>query len=147
MILMMPYSCKQLQSQKKDSYDIQIDFRLGYKYFSMYLNKDGNGYIIKGKGSYYTEPLQIQSSDTSRMFKIDSINKFIQNLDQIKSHPLISNMLGDGVPRTEIYYEQKRIYDAYNLDESFWSLFRPIIEQLPKGYNPFRISDDPWSNS
>ncbi|HEV8283905.1 MAG TPA: hypothetical protein VGQ09_06330 [Chitinophagaceae bacterium] len=135
-------SCKQNVTSEKE-YNFQANIRLGYKYYSINVNEEGKAQVIKGKGSFYTEPLKIESSDSSKIFKIDSLRVFFENVDKIKRSPLIDSNRTDA-PRVEMYYQHKKIYDAYKWNENFWDLFRPIMEQLPKGYSPFRASDNPF---
>lgn len=137
------FSCKGKGNDIK-SYNFQADIRLGNKFYSIYLNEDGEGYVIKGSGSYYTDTLKIKSSDTSNVFKIDSVKVFFENLNKIKAHPIVGVNRVDA-PRVEIYYNHQKVYDAYKWDETFWKLFRPIMEQIPRGFNPFRANDKPFS--
>jgi hypothetical protein len=138
------FSCKEKDSDIKP-YNVQADIRLGNKFYSIYLNDDGEGYVIKGDGSYYTDTLKVQSSDTSNVFKIDSVKVFFENLNRIKAHPIIGVNRVDA-PRVEIYYDHQKVYDAYKWDATFWNLFRPIMYQIPKGFNPFRADDKPFED-
>ena len=126
-----------------NSYNARADIRFGSKFYSILLNEIGEGYVIKGNSSYYTESFNIESSDTSSFFKIDSAKSFFKELNKIKDAPVISDKR-IGSPRVEIYYDDKKIYDACKWDESFWDIFRPIMEQLPKNYNPFLIDEKPF---
>lgn len=135
-------SCKE-GSVRSDRYDVRSDIRLGSKFYSLYTSKDGKAYAVKGTGSYYTEPLKVKTSDTSEVFKIDSANVFYHHLNRIKESPIIGANRLDA-PRVEIYYNEKKIYDAYKWDETFWDLFKPIMRQIPKGFNPFRADDQPF---
>lgn len=138
------FSCK-AQTNNKVQYDVRSDIRLSTKFYSIYLNKEGQACVIKGNGSYYTDTLIIVTSDTSNVFKIDSVNLFFEKLNKIKANPIIGeNRLH--APRVEIYYDHQKVYDAYRWDETFWGLFRPIMEQIPKGFNPFRESDKPFTD-
>ena len=136
------FSCKE-DSFRKDTYNVRSDIRLGSKFYSFYISKDGKAFVIKGTGSYYTEPLKVETSDTSEVFKLDSVNVFYNHLNRIKENPIIGVNRSD-VPRVEIYYNKEKIYDAYKWDETFWDLFKPIMEQIPKGYNPFQVDDQPF---
>jgi len=140
--LVLLFACQQRNSPEK-VYDVEADIRRGYKFYSIHLNEDGEGYIIKGNCSYYQEPFKISSSDTSPVFKLDSSVVFFQNLNRIKNHPIFGLSRTDAA-RTEIYYNYQKVYDSYSWDETFWDLFRPIMEQLPKGFDPFRESDRPF---
>jgi hypothetical protein len=42
--------------------------------------------------------------------------------------------------RAEVYFNHQKIYDGYAWDETFWDLFRPIMKQIPEGYDPFRAN-------
>jgi hypothetical protein len=63
-----------------------------------------------------------------------------KTLEAMKQKPFIDTSYSDGV-RVEIYYENQKIYDAHNWNENFWSLVRPIMTKIPKGYNPFDIKN------
>jgi hypothetical protein len=134
--------CKEKKNEK-NLYSVRTDIRLGSKFYSIYFNEIGDAYAIKGNCSYYTEPLKVESSDTSSLFKLDSVKPFFVKLDAIKINPIIGGNR-EGAPRVEIYYGNKKIYDACKWDEPFWDLFRPIMEQIPKGFNPFLSDDKPF---
>jgi hypothetical protein len=136
------FACKEKDKDEK-LYNVQTDIRLGSKFYSIYLNEEGKAYVIKGNGSYYTDTLKILSADTSNVFKLDSIKLFFENLNRIKANPIIGPNRVDA-PRVEIYYDNQKIYDDYKWDEVLWDLFKPIMEQIPQGFNPFRVSDNPF---
>lgn len=136
------YSCKE-KTGNKELYNVRTDIRFGTKFYSIFINEQGQAYVIKGVDSYYRDTLKIESSDTSKIFKLDSAKVFFDSLNKIKVHPIVGAFYDDA-PRVEIYYDHQKIYDAYSWDETFWVLFRPIMEQIPKGYNPFRVSDYPF---
>ena len=138
--------CKEKNNNNQKPYDVRSDIRLGNKFYSIFLNESGEGYVIKGKGSYYTDTLKIESSDTSNVFKFDSAKEFFEVLNRIKTNPIFKNNRAGTAPRAEIYYNQQKVYDAYTWDETFWDLFRPIIEQIPKGFNPFLTDDKPFED-
>ncbi len=135
-------SCKGIK-RNVNSYDSRTDIRMGSKFYSICLNETGEGYVIKGNCSYFTEPFIIESSDTSRFIKLDSANSFFKELNRIKVAPIIKD-IRMGAPRVEIYYDNKKIYDAYKWDEEFWDIFRSIMEQLPENYNPFLVDKNPF---
>ncbi|MGK2862486.1 MAG: hypothetical protein ACSLE0_11160 [Chitinophagaceae bacterium] len=136
-------SCKERYHNNR-SYCVRTDIRFGSRFCSIFINEDGTAYAIKGRGSHYTEPLKIISSDTSNIFKLDSIKLYLENLNKIKDEPVIGGYRNDA-HRAEIYCNQKKVYDAYNWDEEFWKLIKPIMEQIPKGFNPFRDeSENPF---
>ena len=137
--LLISISCKQNLSSQK-AYTFKTNIRLGNHYYSIYFNREGEGYVVKGKASYYTEPLKIESSDSSEVFKIDSARVLFDKLDKLKEKP-IHGITRLGTARAEIYYNGKQIYDAYVWDETFWSIFRPIMEQFPKEFNPFLLDN------
>lgn len=133
--VLLSTSCKE-KVKDESSYIVRSDIRFGPKFYSIYANVEGEAFVIKGQGSDYTEPLQIQYSDTSEVFKLDSIASFIEKLRSIKKNPVFGARRLDAA-RVEIYYDGKKVYDAYKWDEKFWDLFRPIVEQIPNEYNPF----------
>ena len=124
-------------------YPIQANFRFGHKFYSLNLNKAGEAYVIKGIGTSYIEPLQYKFGDTSQTFKLDSVSTFLKKIELLRSHPL-SDLSSFDAPRVEIFYDKQKIYDATRWDHQFWDMFRPLMQQLPKGYNPFRLDDKPW---
>ncbi|HEY9256447.1 hypothetical protein [Chitinophaga sp.] len=129
---------------RQETYDIHADVRLGERFYSIFLDKDGYGYVAKGTGSYYTSPLTIDSSVNSNMFKVDSIKGLISILDQLTIDSTIKKKPMGTIPRVEIYYKNVKVYDAYRWDQSVWNGLRPIISQLPHGFNPFLASDNPF---
>ena len=139
----MSSSCKDTVSNEQQ-YPARIDVRLGFKYYSVFLSKENKAYVIKGKGSFYTDSLIVKSSDTSHIFKLDSVRLVLESFDQIKSSPITRTNRTGTAQRIEIYYEHKKIYDGYAWDEVFWNLYRPIMKQLPKGFDPFRVDDKPF---
>jgi len=138
-------SCK-AKVHDAELYNVRTDIRLGNKFYSIYVNEEGSAYVVKGAGSYYTDTLKIKSSDTSEVFKLDSISLFFETLNKIKANPIFRANRTSTAPRAEMYYDHQKIYDAYAWDETFWDLFRPIMEQIPKGFNPFRVNDKPFEN-
>lgn len=46
--------------------------------------------------------------------------------------------------RIETYYDGKKVYDAYGFNRKRMLLFRPIMAELPKGFNPFLTDDHPF---
>ena len=132
--------------EKKDlskAYDIQFNVRYGTRFYSIFANEDGMAVAIKGKGSYHTDPFKIDVSDTSQIFRIDSIKLFLKAIDTFKTKPVVGKEKPHS-PRVEIFNHQTKIYDAYNWNENFWDLFRPIMKQIPSGFNQFLASDNPW---
>jgi len=135
-------SCKQRKGEE-NQYDVRSDIRFGSKFYSLHLSESGKAYVVKGVGSPHTEELKVVSSDTSNVFNLDSAKVFYNYLNNMKENPIIgTNRLG--APRVEIYYNKKKIYDAYKWDETFWDLFRPLMLQIPKGFNPFLAEDQPF---
>ena len=117
------FSCK--AQTNKEQYNVRTDIRLSTKFYSIYMNEEGEAYI--------------------NVFKIDSVKIFFENLNKSKANTIIGVKRADA-PRVEIYYDHQKIYDAYRWDETFWNLFRPIMEEIPKGFSPFRESDKPFAN-
>ena len=129
-------ACKE-KVDDKSLYNVQADIRLGSKFYSIYINELGNAYVIKGNGTYYTETLKVESSDTSKTFKLDSAKKFFKTLNEVKANPIKKGNRAGTAQRAEVFWNHQKIYDSYAWDETFWDLFRPIMEQLPKCFNPF----------
>jgi len=119
----------------------RVDVRLGRKFYSIYINKEGNGYGVRGTGSYFTEPLVVEKSDTSNFFRLDSATIFFDNIEKYKHVPFVGAKVQDA-PRVEIFYLQTKIYDGYRWGVELWNLVRPIIHQLPKEYNPFLANNE-----
>ena len=136
-------ACKH-KSKSTNPYDTRIDFRFGKKFYSMHLCKQGMAYMVKGKGTNYTEPFAIMSSDTSKVFKIDSLQATYKLLDKLKAKPRIDTAGTTDAPRIEIYYDDKKIYDSFEWSGGIWDLFRPMIDKLPQGYNPFSGGEHPF---
>jgi transglutaminase-like putative cysteine protease len=125
-------------------YNVRVDVRFGSKFYSVIINNDGNAYAIKGRGSNYIENFKIITSDTSRLFKLAHIDVFYRNLNKIRTKPFITSSSVTDSPRAEIYYSGKKIYDANEEGTIFWDTFRPIMQQLPKEYNPFLLDGHPF---
>lgn len=123
--------------------DARLDIRLGNKFYSILLNKEGKSYVIKGSGTNYRDSLVISISDTSQGFIIDSVDVFFSKLDRLRSLKPTSVYHLDA-PRIEIYYPTDKVFDTYQWDENFWDLVRPIMTQLPAGFNPFRLDEQPF---
>jgi hypothetical protein len=120
----------------KNTYDITMHIRQGFNYYSIFLNKDGNGYLKKGKGSYYDESLKYDSVEDSSMFKVDSIKAFLNNIDKLREQPIIAEKRLDAA-RVEIYYQNRKVYDSYSWDSIFWDIVNPIKSEIPDKFNPF----------
>jgi hypothetical protein len=134
------FSC----NYSKPSYDARMDVRFSGKFFSIFFNQYGKAYVVKGIDVDGSGVLKPSHSDTSIVFNSDSIKYSYKALSLIKSKPVIAfKSIGDS-PRIEIYHNKKKIYDANTWDESFLTVFRPIMKELPKGYNPFNISEKPF---
>ena len=129
---------------KRDNYPIRVDIRYGYKFFSLRANALGEAYVIKGKGSYFTELLKIANSDTSLIFKLDSIESFSKEIAHLRNNPNIREHVNTDSPRGEIYYENYKILDEAQTSGKFIDVFRPIITQLPSGFNPFLLDEHPF---
>ena len=143
LLLIMFFSCKEEKTNNEHLYIVRSDIRFGSRFYSINISEDGTAYAVKGSGSNYTESLNILSSDTSNAFKLDSAKSFFEKLNRIKDNPIIEASQFDA-PRVEIYYDQKKVYDTYKWDEKFWDLFKPIMEQIPSGFNPFRADEKPF---
>jgi hypothetical protein len=132
------------KSSPTNPYNARIEFRFGTKFYSMYLCKWGTAYVVKGKGTNYTSPFAIISSDTSKVFKIDSLNVAYNFFDKLKTKPIIDTSGTTDAPRIEIYYEDKKVYDSFKWNSEIWDLFRPMLTKLPQGYNPFLGGEHPF---
>lgn len=136
-------SCTDGDGKNELLYNVRTDFRQGSRFYSICISESGKAYAIKGDGSFYTEPLKILKSDTSENFKLDSAKQFYESLDKIRKEPITgSNYMG--APRVEVYYDGKKFYDTYRWNEAFWDLFRPIMHQIPNGFNPFLPTEKPF---
>jgi hypothetical protein len=140
--LLLLISCV-IHAPDEKVYEARNDIRFGKRFFSILVRENGTAYVIKGIGSNYMDSLQIESADTSQIFKLDSSAVYFDRLKKLQSNPVFKSNLSGGA-RAEIYYHQQKICDSYHWGESFWDLFRPIMEQLPKGFSPFRVSEKPF---
>jgi hypothetical protein len=125
-------------------YNIRVDIRFGYKFYSIFIDNNSRAYVIRGNGSGYLENFKIITSDTSHRFKLSHINLFYRDVDKLKAKPRIMNSSVTDSPRVEIYYEGKKIYDGQESGTMFWEMFKPVMLQLPKGYNPLLLDDHPF---
>lgn len=85
--------CKEGASKDK-TYQVRSDIRLGTTFYSIYFNKNGSAYVVKGKESFYIEPLKIESAATSNICNtsktcINTIKGFLEwyktNFDRMTS--------------------------------------------------------------
>ncbi len=137
-IALISISC--ISNKATNEFIVRCDVRFEERFFSIYISETGRSFIVRGFGSRHSNSLSIESSDTSKVIKLDSVNLFFQRLDSLKMHPVIGSEIL-GAQRIEIYYFGKKIYDSYKWDYQFWHLIEPIMMQLPKGYNPFQTDD------
>lgn len=148
MRLVVIFLCMQVVSCSHSGYnlhdaDAKIDVRLGNSFYSLYLDKDCQSYVVKGTGTNYMDSLIVFSADTSDAFTLDSLEVFLDRLGQFRPTRSRSIFHNDA-PRIEVYYLKSKIIDTYYWDPKIWDLVRPIMYQIPKGYNPFRVSDQPF---
>ncbi|NCD68245.1 hypothetical protein [Mucilaginibacter agri] len=125
-----------------NDYKIRVDFRFGKKFVSIKINEDGKAYAVKGSSNNYTDAFKVIDSKMSQQFTLDSVKQFYKAVRELgEKDNLIRGNITDGM-RTEIYYEGKKVYDAYSSNRFFWDLFRPIMDEIPRGYSPFRPADN-----
>ena len=138
------FACRN-KLKTQNSYQVRMDVRFGSKFFSIYVNDKGETFVVKGKGSNYTGRFtNTVTSDTSKVFKSDSLRVFFDKVKKMEAHPVIIESNVTDAARIEIYYKSKKVYDYYGFDSTFMSLFRDNMGQLPKGFNPFRADDHPF---
>lgn len=125
-------------SNSNNAYDLEMCIRSGVKYHSIFMNKSGDSFVEKGRGTFYDEDLKKETVEESKIFKVesDSVRSFISNLEKLKKNPTKALKRLDA-SRVEIYLEGQKVYDSYSWDSSFWDIVRPIIHQVPKQFNPF----------
>nr|WP_294948123.1 hypothetical protein [uncultured Mucilaginibacter sp.] len=123
---------------------IRVDMRYGYKFFSLRANQQGEAYVIKGRGTYFTEPLKIESGDTSSFFKLDSIRPFYNSIKSIDRRKSISQHINTDAPRSEIFFNGIKVMDTSQGNSGFLEVYRTILTQLPTGYNPFYVDENPF---
>lgn len=140
-VAVMISGCK---ATNKEPYVIKIDFRFGYKFFSVRINEKGRAYVLKGKGNFFTYPMKIVQADTSRIFTLDSIKSLNRNISKLKQKPAFSTHVNTDSPRAEVYYLNQKIMDNSQISSEFIDLIKPIITQLPRGFNPFFGDEDPF---
>lgn len=140
--LLVNQACSVSQN-KKQSYSFQCDVRSGTKFYRILIDKDGTGEVLKGNGTFYTDSLSIETSNSSGKFKIDSLGSFFENLEKMKSKYLILGRV-NGLSRAEVYYNGIKIFDGDGSNEIFWKMIFPIRDKLPKSYNPFLVSERPF---
>lgn len=135
----------QCYAQKNTGDTVKIDFRFGDRYMSIYINNRAGAYVVKGKGSVFTEPFkQVFSADTSKIFRWRYITSFYTRIKKLYNKPWSApDNTGDS-ERVEIYYRGKKIYNDYGLSEQFWNMFRPMMLHLPHKFNPFALDEHPF---
>ena len=127
----------------QNPHKVRSDVRFGSKFYSLCVNEAGESYAIRGTCSDYAQPFVITSSDSSGPFTLDSVRGFFKRVENLKEKPIINTRNTDA-PRIEIYYDEKKVYDTRRWDDTFWDIFRPIITQIPRGFNPFILDDKPF---
>ena len=133
-------SCKE-----KSNYRVKVDVRLGSRFYSINVDEYGEAYVVKGKGSGYTQPFKtVISSDTSKIFSSDAMRTFFNEVKKFKDSSIIIPTTTADAARVELYYSSKKVYDSYGIDKKHISLFIPIMGQLPKRFNPFLTDDHPF---
>jgi len=126
-------------------YNVKADIRFGYRFYSIHISPQGSAYVLRGKGSVSTEPFsRIMQSDTSRTFRWLYVKRFYAQLRRLRAKPYIEPGTTADAPRTEIYLDDKKVYDGYGGDERYWDMFRPMAAQLPGKFNPFALDDHPF---
>jgi hypothetical protein len=135
-------SCTE-QNRQKEVFAARNDIRFGKRFFSIVIKEDGTAYVIKGIGSSYLDPLEVESADTSAVFTVDSSSIYFRHIRKLEENPSLKSNVSGGA-RAEIYYKKKKVYDSYHWDGTFWEMFRPIMNQLPKGFSPFRVNEKPF---
>ncbi len=122
---------------------LRIDIRFVNKYYSIIIDKTGDGYVEKGISTYYKEPFKAESVIRSDTFTIDSVAVFWDRINALKMNPNKAD--GESsAPRIEIYYNEELIYDSYMWRDGIWDIFSLLIEKLPKGFNPLAVGDKPF---
>ena len=116
---------------------------MGSVYYSIYLNKNGNGQVIKGIGSDYQSDFKEASKILSDSFKIDSISQFYSAIEMFINKPYIDTSFTDAA-RLEIYFNDEKIYDAYKWRQNVADVLFPLLGKLPHRFDPFQPSDDPF---
>jgi hypothetical protein len=115
----------------------------GEKIFSIFTVENGNAYVIKAKGTTYMEPLQIESADTSAVFKLDAVNKYLRKLNILQDSPIFKGN-NSGAAR-EKYTIMVKVYDTNYWYEFFFDIYPRVMDQLPKEYSTFNVSENPFS--
>jgi hypothetical protein len=121
------------------NYNVRADIRSGSFFHSLLVSEDGRCYVIKGTATFESDRFSVLSADTSSLVHLDSQKAiaFFKKIEPFKAKPLIVGITKTDAPRVEIYYDGKKIYDANNWNDEFLDMFKPLIPQLPNGYNPF----------
>ncbi|WP_316833041.1 hypothetical protein [Pedobacter aquatilis] len=132
------------KKKEPDIYPARIDIRFGQKFYSIYVKKDGNSEVVKGKGSLYTQEMKISAVQSKLKFRIDSAKVLFAVLDKMKEKPLTKTGNMTDCPRIEIYLHNRKIFDEYNWNDEFWHIVRLIITKLPENSNPFIAEPFPF---
>ncbi|MCQ6959687.1 hypothetical protein [Mucilaginibacter aquariorum] len=126
------------------SYNVRADLRFGNSFYSMLANEKGQACILKGTSSHAMDIFKIEHSDTSKIFRLDSVAAFYNAIYKIKAKPKIHHHVNTDTARVEIYFDGIKIYDGPMTGEEFWDVFRPTFGQLPNGYCFYCTNDKPF---
>lgn len=115
---------------------VRTDFSFGNRFISIITKGRDSAIAIKGLAYYNNDSLLIQSADTSKIFKLDSLALFIEKACELKKNPYIRNNSHDTI-KAEVFLNDEKIYSSFRWRENFWNLFGLIYREIPSEYNPF----------
>jgi len=127
--------CNQQTKQNKTCYSTRTEVTWSDRFCTLYIDEDGRAQVIKG---HYTDLylMSLTITDTSKVFKLDSVKQFYKTLQVLASKHYIDATSADS-PTFRIYRNGALLYCDYGIRAEFWDVFRPILVEIPNGYNPF----------
>lgn len=130
-------SCISKDSKYKN-FDSTINIEFANNYFSIYLNRNGNAYVVRGNLVDSIKTGNKIPLDSSDIFHIDSIENYFKGIDSVsKVQQIITRGYGQ---KAEIFLNTKKVYETYASRKEFWIIFRPIIMEIPRNYYPFNTA-------
>lgn len=129
-----------IQKPKEKSYTTKIDFSFSDQFCTLYLNEDGSAKATIASEYRNTDPFVAwRYADTSKPFRLDSATAFYKALKACSEHSWIDYHPSQDGLKVEIYQNGLLVF-CNNEVGCFWDIIRPIMSEIPEGYNPLRTN-------
>jgi len=144
LVIYFLYACQQNYRDDSEA-SFRGDIRFDSLFYSFIVDKSGRAYSIKGRSSFYEDTFVIFNSDTSEFYNVDSVEVLFERIRNLDAKNYARRYYS-GIPRAEFYFSGNKIYDGFKWESDFWEIVGLIMEDLPSGYNPFRVEDRPFES-